>query len=78
MKAHCIRIDNPFDPIGSRAVATLRRPLRVRRLAPVGNAPVVAILNGKPLLRAGWRRRLRNGDHLVFWTLPRGRGSNPL
>ena len=78
MKAHCIRIDNPFDPIGSRAVATLRRPLRVRRLAPVGNAPVVAILNGKPLLRAGWRRRVRHGDHLVFWTLPRGRGSNPL
>ena len=80
MRAHCIRIDNPFDPIGSRAVATLRRPLRVRRLAPVGTAPVVAILNGRPLRRAGWRRRLRNGDHLVFWTLPRGGhgGSNPL
>jgi len=90
MRAHCIRLDNPFDPLGSRAYAELRRAVRVRSLAPRGTAPVIAILNGRPLLRCdarrnrrqsdGWRRRLRDGDHLVFITLPRGRGggSNPL
>ena len=83
MRAVCLTVSNPFDPLGSRAVQEVRRPLRVRRLAPAGSAPVIAILNGKPLLRAGWRRRLRAGDQLVFCRLPRGGGgggggSNPL
>ncbi len=42
----------------------------------------MAVLNGRPILRAEWRRRLRDGDQLVFVTLPRGHGggggSNPL
>lgn len=77
MRATCIRLPNPFDPL-QRETAVLRRPLRVRRLAPRGTRPVLALLNGRPLLRAGWRRRLRDGDLLVFVFLPRGGGSNPL
>lgn len=83
MRAVCMTVANPFDPMGSRTIQQVRRPFRVRRLAPGGTAPVIALLNGKPLMRAGWRRRLRSGDQLVFCTLPRGGGgggggSNPL
>jgi len=83
MKAQCLTVYNPFDPLGSRVVQQVRRPLRVRRLAPPGAAPCIAMLNGRPILRAEWRRRLRPGDQLVFCILPRGGGggqggSNPL
>lgn len=83
MRAQCLTVSNPFDPIGSRQMQVLRRPLRVRTLAPRGGAPHIALLNGRPLLRAGWRRRLRDGDQLVFCVLPRGGGgggggSNPM
>ncbi|OYU38600.1 MAG: phage tail protein [Pseudorhodobacter sp. PARRP1] len=83
MKAQCLTIFNPFDPLGSRVMQQVRRPLRVRRLAPPGSAPCIAILNGRPILRTEWRRRLRPSDQLVFCILPRGGGggqggSNPL
>ena len=81
MRAEVIRLPNPFDP-AHREVAVLRRPLRIRRLVPQGR-PVLALLNGRPILRAGWRRRLRDGDRLAVVFLPRGGGggsggSNPL
>ena len=82
MRALCLTVGNPFDPVGSRHVRVLRRPARVRSLQPRGTAPRMAVLNGRPILRAEWRRRLRDGDQLVFVTLPRGHGggggSNPL
>jgi hypothetical protein len=82
MKAQCLTVANPFDPLGSRRFREVRRPLRIRKLAPAGTAPHIAVLNGRPLLRAGWRRRLRDGDQLVFVVLPRGGGggggSNPM
>ncbi|WP_054008033.1 host specificity factor TipJ family phage tail protein [Cypionkella psychrotolerans] len=82
MKAQCLTIYNPFDPLGSRVVQEVRRPLRLRRLAPPGSAPCIAVLNGRPILRSEWRRRMRPGDQLVFCILPRGGGgqggSNPL
>jgi len=80
MRARCLTVSNPFDPLGSRRMVELRRPVRVRALAPRGTAPVIALLNGRALLRAGWRRRLADGDMLVFAVLPRGGagGSNPL
>lgn len=73
-------VQNPFDPLGSRRQAWIRKRVRVRTLAPRGRRPVIALLNGRPLLRAGWRRRLRSGDSLVFCVLPRDNraGSNPL
>ncbi|WP_426033345.1 host specificity factor TipJ family phage tail protein [Cypionkella sp. TWP1-2-1b2] len=82
MKAQCLTVYNPLDPLGSRVVQEVRRPMRVRRLAPPGSAPCIAILNGRPILRSEWRRRLGPDDQLVFCILPRGGGgqggSNPL
>jgi hypothetical protein len=79
MRAAVLTLRNPFDPLSGRELRLLRRPRRVGALAPRG-VPVVAVLNGRPLMRTGWRRRLRDGEHLVFVVLPRGGGggSNPL
>lgn len=85
MRAAVVYADNPFAPKVRREVV-LRRASRVSRLAPADGRPVVAILNGKPVLRAnrGWQRAsVRDGDHLLFVTLPRGGGggqggSNPM
>lgn len=80
MRATCLTITNPFDPIGSSAERLIRRPMRIRTLAPKTGA-VVAMLNGRPILRAGWRRRLRDQDVILFARLPAGGntagGSNP-
>ena len=81
MRAAVIYAHNPFAP-RDRTVRELRRPAHIRALAPRGHAPVIAVLNGAPVMRAGWRRTVRNGDQLVFVTLPLGGGggggSNPL
>lgn len=81
MKAHLITVRNPFDAASAER-RVLRRRRRIRALAPRTGRPVVAILNGRPVLRAGWGRRLADGDHLMFLSLPagggRGGGSNPL
>jgi hypothetical protein len=84
MRAAAVTICNPFDPHGSRDVKLLRKPMRVRALAPQTDAPVIAMLNGRPILRAEWRRRLRDGDRVDFHMLPLGGGgtaaggSNPM
>ena len=78
MKAACVIVRNPLDPLRSRELAILRRRVRIRALAP-RDVPVVAILNGRPVLRAEWRRKLADGDQLIFAVLPAGGGgSNPL
>ncbi len=84
MKATVEYRANPFAPSEARVV-TLRSRARLSRLAPRGRAPVIALVNGVPVLRTnrGWqRRRLADGDRVVFATLPRGGGggggSNPL
>ncbi|WP_444452046.1 host specificity factor TipJ family phage tail protein [Rhodobacter capsulatus] len=78
MRAVCVIVRNPLDPLRSREIAILRRRVRIRALAP-RDVPVVAILNGRPVLRAEWRRKLAEGDQLVFAVLPAGGGgSNPL
>ena len=51
---------------------------RVADLAPVTDQPFIAILNGEPLLRAGWGRRLIPGDELAFVLLPLGGGGATL
>ncbi|MGV8987825.1 MAG: host specificity factor TipJ family phage tail protein [Cypionkella sp.] len=81
MRASVVTVRNPFDPL-DRTAMDLRRPVKVRRLAPRGR-PVVAILNGRPMMRTEWRRKVRHGDHLAFIILPEGGGgggggSNPL
>jgi hypothetical protein len=71
---------NPFDPM-RREAFEVRGRARIRRYVP-RNRPAIALLNGKPVLRAGWNRRLRRGDRLMVVVLPRGggagRGSDPL
>lgn len=69
------------DPISRRrSVRTIARPRRVRALAPRTERPFIAVLNGKPLLRAAWGRKVRDGDTLAFVALPAGGGggSDPL
>lgn len=86
MRAAVIHVDNPFAP-AARRIGAVRHRVSIARLAPSGGRPVIALLNGEPILRAhrGWqRRRLIDGDQLMFVTLPRGGGgggnggSNPL
>ena len=79
MRASVLTVTNPFDPLGSRTRRLVRRRARLRAMAPRGSAPVIALLNGRAVLRAEWRRKLRDGDILVFCVLPRGNpGSIPL
>lgn len=79
MRARVLTIANPFAPY-DRKLVELRRPRSIRSLAPRTDAPHIAVLNGKPILRQAWRRKLRHGDQLCFTVLPRGHGggSNPL
>jgi hypothetical protein len=70
---------NPFDPSRREAVEVSGRA-RVRRFVP-RDKPAIALLNGKPILRASWNRRLRRGDRLMVVVLPQGGGrggSDPL
>lgn len=76
MRAVVATVHNPWQPVSARHVRTLSRPRRIRALAPATSLPHVAILNGVPVLRAGWRRKLRDGDHLLFVCLPRGGGGS--
>lgn len=80
MRATLIIARDPFNPM-RREMRQVARRRRVRALAPATSAPHIALLNGQPLLRAGWNRKLRDGDHLAFVVLPMGSdegGSNPL
>ena len=81
MRAAVIHISNPFRPDLNRRVAPLTRRRRIRALAPRTRQPFVAILNGRPCLRAEWGRRVADGDVLMFMALPQGGGgggSNPM
>lgn len=83
MRASCVHVTNPFDPLGSRATATLRRRRRIRALAPRTSRPHIAVLNGRPIARVEWARKLADGDQLTFVVLPQGGGggaggSNPM
>lgn len=63
-----------------RTVAPICRRKRLRALAPKTKQPFIAILNGRPILRAEWSRKIGNGDVLTFMVLPQGGGggTNPL
>jgi len=59
----------------NRELRLLTRPRRIRQLAPRTQLPYICLVNGAPLLRAGWRRRVRDGDQVAFVTLPQGGGN---
>lgn len=72
MKASVTLYPNPFAP--SEAVRSeVRRRTRIRHLAP-RHGVTIAILNGRPVLRPAWRRKLSDGDALTFVQLPAGGG----
>ena len=79
MKATLITCRDPFRPQQHREVVPLRRRRRLRALAPRTSQPHICLLNGRPVLRAEWGRRVRDGDVVAFVLLPQGGGgSNPL
>lgn len=82
MQATVITVSNPFAPHAHRTVATVGRRRRLRALAPKTNLPFICLLNGKPVLRHTWNRKVRHGDHVAFVTLVQGGGgdggSNPI
>lgn len=78
MKATLITCRDPFRPQQSREIVPLRRRRRLRALAPRTSQPHVCLLNGRPVLRAEWGRRVRDGDVVAFVVLPQGGGSNPM
>lgn len=55
-----------FAPM-DRQGFVLRCRRSVRSLAPRGRVPTIAMLNGKYFLSHAWRRKLRDGDQLVFF-----------
>lgn len=70
-----VRIATPFALATPECVA-VRRSDTIRTLAARQRfrGPVIAVLNGTPVLRRdrGWSRRLRRGDHLAFIERPAG------
>ena len=80
MQATVITCRDPFRPQTHRTISPIRKRRRVRALAPKTNQPFIAILNGRPIKRAEWSRRMQDGDVLSFVVLPQGGGggSDPL
>ena len=80
MHALCVTVRDPFRPLEHRTVQPVGRRRRIRALAPKTDKPFIALLNGKPVLRRAWNRKLRDGDTLAFMVLPQGGGggSNPM
>ena len=80
MHALCVTVRDPFRPLEHRTVQPVGRRRRIRALAPKTDKPFIALLNGKPVLRKAWNRKLRDGDTLAFVVLPQGGGggSNPM
>lgn len=80
MRATVVTVRDPFRPAYRREITTVTRRRRIRALAPRTRQPIVCLLNGRPLMRAGWRLKVRDGDVVVFACLPAGGGggSNPM
>lgn len=79
MRATVCTVRDPFAPHRHRTVSQIVQRRRIRALAPKTKQPHICLLNGRAILRAEWRRRLRDGDVVTFIVLPQGGGgSNPL
>jgi len=73
MRAELITLRDPFNP-GRRDRRTVARRRRIRALAPRTPLPHICYLNGRPILRTEWRRRVADGDVVAFVVLPAGGG----
>ena len=76
----CVWLEHALVPQGRRVAALA--PLPIRALAPDWPRPFIALLDGRPVLRADWHRVPEAGQTLAFVdvaALPQGGGkSNPL
>lgn len=80
MRATLIVTRDPIRPTAHREVKQIGRPRRLRALAPRTGQAVICLVNGSPVMRAGWNRKVRDGDVVAFFIAPRGGGggSNPM
>lgn len=81
MKALVTVCRDPFRPANNRSTSLVRRRKSLSNLAPRTRCPVVCQLNGKWISRKAWAMRVKDGDSVLFVTLPQGGGgggSNPL
>ena len=80
MKALVTICRDPFRPANNRSTSLIRRRRSLRNLAPKTNSPLLCQLNGQWISRKAWAMRVKDGDSVVFVTLPQGGGggSNPL
>ena len=82
MRASVTYITNPLQPASGRELKQLRRRRRLSAVAPQTDRPFICLVNGKPVLRCAWNRKLRDGDIVMFVCLVQGDGggggSNPI
>ncbi len=82
MRASITYIQNPLQPAASRKTRSVGRRRRLSALAPRTDRPFICLINGKPILRAGWNRKVRDGDIVTFVCLVQGGGggggTNPI
>lgn len=80
--ATLVYVTNPFRPADHRLTRRVPRRRKVSSLVPQTSLPYICLLNGEPLLRKQWSKRLRRGDVVTFISLPQGGGggggSNPI
>lgn len=62
---------NPFD-IHDRKIERIPKNRRISAMCPKCDFPIICIYNGRPLLRAGWNRRVKRGDRVGFVAFPKG------
>ena len=71
---------DPFHPQRGMDIRAIREPVSLAELAPVTKRPFICIRNGAPVLRKDWQDEVKDGEVIVFATLPQGGGeggSNP-
>ena len=85
MIANIVHARNPFNPWRDRDLYAVESPLTItdwiERRQVVFDLPTICVVNGAPVLRAEWSRRVIVADDVVvFAALPQGGGdgSNPL
>jgi len=69
-----IKSTDPFD-LSKRTVERVPKNRKISAMCPKSNSPIVCIYNGRPLMRAGWNRRIKFGDTVAFIAMPRGSSS---
>lgn len=80
MKALVVTCRDPFRPANHRSANVVTRRRSLRNLAPRSRSPVICQVNGQWISRKAWAMRVKDGDSVLFVTLPQGGGggSNPL